>query len=153
MSFTKELKMIRWFKYEWIYLRRIKLTPRGLLILLLVLRDSLRWCFDINISNHLSWDGQKYFVNNGNTMNYWDCLLLDKDNKIVRDDRGVADTTYLPRTGVKKVYYWNTPFKDFMQGFRFYMGYWYCIWVAKGVSKYKERPYGIRPKRSIFTTK
>ena len=146
--------MFKRFEYEWTYLRRIKLTPKGLIVLFWVLKDSVKWCFSINIGNHIYWDGSRYYVNNGITRGYWDCLKLNSDNKIMRDDKGIAENVKVPRLKCKKVRYITTPLNDFLQGFRFYMGYWYSIWLYD-LSKYNKRPQGIRwcKRMQVFTSK
>lgn len=135
-------KIINRFRFEWIYLRRIRLTPKGLYVLSLVVRDSLKWCFSINIGNYLQFQGKKVYVNNGVLVDYWDCLEVDDNYKIIRPDGNLAVSVRVPKQDAKKIYRFTTPFSDFMQGFRFYMGYWYWIWVVgnSDFSKYSNRP-------------
>lgn len=134
-------------RYEWNYIGRIKLTPKGLWVLLLVLRDSLKWCFSINIGNYLLHENKKVLVNNGVKVDYWDCLECDDDFNIIRPDGNLAINVLVPKNNAKKIYTFKTPLSDFMQGFRFYMGYWYLIWVSPNSGDYglyKNRPSKIR---------
>lgn len=133
-------------KYEWMYLRKIEISFRGIWFLLIVVKDSLKWCFSINIGNYLKHNNRLYYVNNGASLGYWDCLEVDSDFQIKRPDGNLAIRKAIKKEGAVKVYRLNTPVKDFMQGFRFFMGYWYGIWVYKKGS-YNERPSGIRKRK------
>lgn len=132
--------------YEWIYLRKITFSFKGIKVLGLVIRDSLKWCFQVNIGNYLRHEGKLVYVNNGVKIDSWDCLEVDKGLNIIRPDGSKAVCLLVPKKGARKVFRLSTPFNDFMQGFRFYMGYWYGIWVHgdSEYSKYKNRPTKIR---------
>jgi hypothetical protein len=136
-------KIINRIKFNWNYVKRIKFSPKGIYIFCLVLKDSFKWCFSINIGNYLKQDGKKYYVNNGVKLNYWDCLEVNNKLEIIRPDGNLAISTLIPKEGSRKIYKLSTPLSDFMQGFRFYMGYWYEIWVF-GDWSYNDRPSKIK---------
>lgn len=133
------MKLKRWIKLNWSYLSRVQLTPRGLYIFILVLRDSLKWCFRINLGNYLKHEGKLYIINNGVGVDYWDVLLVDEKLNIIRNEAGEAKSSCIKKVGARKYYQLSTPFSDFGKGFRFFMGYWYEIWVH-GSWAYKDRP-------------
>ncbi|MDD0853031.1 hypothetical protein HBN50_07980 [Halobacteriovorax sp. GB3] len=124
--------------YNWMYLKKIKLSPRGVYVFFLVLKDSLKWCFTINIGNFLKHEGKIVYVNNGTNPTNWSCLEVNKSFQIIYPDGKSAISIMVPKSNARKVYQLSTPIQDFMRGFRFYMGYWYEIWVF-GTIKYGDR--------------
>ena len=90
-------------------------------VLLLIIWISTKWMFQINLGNYVWYKGKKYMVLNGVRLESW--RLGDLDN---------GDSGWVPRSECKLSLAPSNILHSFRSGYRFYMGYWYDIWVNEG---------------------
>lgn len=88
---------------------------------LLIVGLSIKWMFRVNVMDLVVYNGKQYMVLNGVRADSW---RLDLDN---------GDQGWVPRSECKKVWTLKNIIGSFKSGYRFYMGYWFDIWVRSGI--------------------
>ena len=89
---------------------------------LFIIKLSIRWCWQINLGDWIWYRGKKYIVSNGVRSGSWRLPYLDN-----------GDDGWVPRVDCRKVWTPKNVIGSFKSGHRFYMGYWYRIWVNEGI--------------------
>lgn len=89
---------------------------------LLIVALSLRWIFRINLGNRVRYRGMVYTVSNGVRVCSWRLGGLDN-----------GDDGWVPRDECRLLLTPANLLHSFTSGYRFYMGYWYAIWVRNGI--------------------
>ncbi len=86
---------------------------------------SFKWMLKINLGDKVIWLKdtwpQTYIVTNGIPYEIW--KITD----------GIEDAFEVPRNECKKIKTIPNYTHSFKSGYRFYMGYWYRIWVRNGI--------------------
>jgi hypothetical protein len=88
---------------------------------LFVVRLSLRWIGRLNLGDQVVFEGKRWRLNQGVADPYW--ALAREDEYLERVHRDKFRKVRGPRAA------WTS----FRSGYRFYMGYWFDIWVRQGV--------------------
>lgn len=89
---------------------------------LLIVGLSIKWMFRVNVGDLVIYQGKQHQVLNGVRCESW--RLGDLDN---------GDDGWVLRSDCKKVWTPQNMIGSFKSGYRFYMGYWFKIWVNKGI--------------------
>jgi hypothetical protein len=79
---------------------------------------ALRWLPRINLGNHVWYRGTKYIVVNGVIPGMW---------RLAHFDNG--DNGWVPREDCRLVITFPNLWHSVRSGYRFFMGYWFRIWV------------------------
>ena len=87
----------------------------------LIIFLSFKWIFRVNLGDLIAYKGKRYQVLNGVRCHMW---RLDLDN---------GDQGWVPRKDCKKILSFKNMFGSFQSGYRFYIGYWFNIWVNRGI--------------------
>lgn len=82
----------------------------------------LNGCLELLLGDKVIYQGKQYIVANGVRANSW--RLLDLDN---------GDNGWVKRNECRKVKTVANIIESFKSGYRFYMGYWYNIWIRNGI--------------------
>lgn len=88
---------------------------------------ALRWIPNYNIGDEVLYQGKVYRLNQGVSCPLWD---------IVRDDECLKS---IHQDNFRKIRTLKNYWGSFRSGYRFYMGYWYSIWVRKGIEPWVKR--------------
>ena len=88
---------------------------------------SFKWVRNVNLGDLVWYQGKKYSVSNGVMSNSW--RLFD----IRTGNTETANDGWVPRSECKKVKSISNYIGSFKSGYRFYMGYWYDIWIREGI--------------------
>jgi hypothetical protein len=83
---------------------------------------SARWIPQVNLGDRVIYKGVEYVVVNGVRNGSW--RLAELEN---------GDDGWVPRSEVEKSCDLLNMAASFMSGYRFYMGYWFDIWVREGI--------------------
>lgn len=94
---------------------------------LFILWLSFKSIFRINLGDTVLYKNKKYQINNGNIHGCW-TILDEKLNPI-----------YAKINEVKKVWSFSDIIWDFKSSYKFYMGYWYGIWVSEGIQEWMKK--------------
>ena len=89
---------------------------------------SAKWIFRQNLGDQVVYSGKKYLIANGVVSNCWRLSGLQNDND-----------GWVKRNECRKII---TPYNllhSFRSGYRFYMGYWFNIWVRNGIEEWVKR--------------
>lgn len=76
---------------------------------------ALRWCWRINIGDHVWYQGKQYIVINGDRCNSWKLCNLDVDKTLDNGNQG-----YVTRSHCKKVWTFRNIRNSFRTGCDFY---------------------------------
>lgn len=87
---------------------------------LYAIRLSLRWVLSLNIGDEVCYEGRIWQLNQGVRAPVW--TLVQNGESI---DAHESDFVKLHGP----VHWW----RSFRSGYRFYMGYWYAIWMREGI--------------------
>ena len=87
-----------------------------------IIKLSLGWCWKINLGDLVWYRGKKYPVVNGARPESWRLAYLNNE-----------DDGWVKRFECGKVWTLENIVGSFKSGYRFYMGYWYNIWIREGV--------------------
>lgn len=92
---------------------------------------SLKWVPKINLGDKVIWlkdtYAQTYIIINGVCPESW--KITD----------GIEDAFEVKRTECKKIKTLPNYINSFKSGYRFYMGYWYSIWVRIGIEPWMRK--------------
>ncbi len=91
----------------------------------LIIHLCIRWMFRVNLGDKVIYKGQEYVVANGVRSNSWRLHGLNN---------GVSG--WVSRDDCCKVKTLPNYINSFKSGYRFYVGYWYDIWVRVGVKQW-----------------
>lgn len=86
-----------------------------------VVRLSLRWVPRLNIGRMVWWKGEKWMLIQGVCDPAWDLARGERRENHIHSREFKA---------VQNPVEWG---RAFMSAYRFYMGYWYDIWVREGI--------------------
>ena len=89
---------------------------------------SSKWIFKINLGDRVWYNGKIYVVLNGVREDMW--RLADLPN---------GDTGWVKRNECRKVWTLKNMIDNFRSGYRFYMGYWFSIWVNVGIENWMRK--------------
>lgn len=85
---------------------------------------AIRWIFQINLGNKVTYKGKIYWVDNGVISGCW---------TLSPEDRKGARLEYIPREECKLVLTPLNLHRSFRYGYWFYMTSWYQIWCNQGI--------------------
>ncbi len=91
----------------------------------LILWLSARWIWRPNLGNRVVFRGERWTLIQGVSDPFWDLV------RGAGADRQREDCVH--RKDFRKIWTPAEMWFSFRSGYRFYMGYWYDIWVRKGV--------------------
>ena len=89
-----------------------------------IVKLSSGWTFRINLSDKIYYNNHIYSVANGIRCGMWRLYDLNNDND-----------GWVKRSECRKVWTIKNCIGSFKCGYRFYMGYWYDIWVKEKLNK------------------
>ena len=93
---------------------------------LYVVRLSLRWPFKLNLGDYVWRRGKRYMLIQGVCDPYWDLMADDQSERM----------NHVHLSEFRKSWRLSNFWSSFACGYRFYMGYWYDIWVGQGIKPY-----------------
>lgn len=89
---------------------------------------SSKWIFKINLGDNVWYNGKIYGVSNGVRPDMWRLAnLLNGDNGWINCNE------------CRKVWTLKNMRRSFRSGYRFYMGYWFRIWVNTGLEDWMRK--------------
>lgn len=83
---------------------------------------ALRWVLQLNLGDEVWYQGERWMLVQGVCRPYWD---------IQHTVHGVRNHIHV--SSLRKVRSLRNWWSSFRSGYRFYMGYWYDIWVRAGI--------------------
>ena len=89
---------------------------------------SFKWIFKTNLGDLVYYRDKTYVVANGVRANQW--RLHNLENK---------DNGWVKRNECRKVVSISNMSRSFKSGYRFYMGYWFDIWVNEGIKPWMKK--------------
>ncbi|KKM79720.1 hypothetical protein LCGC14_1347070 [marine sediment metagenome] len=93
----------------------------------LILWLSFKWCWKFNLGDEVIYQGKRWRLNQGVCDPSWNLVRGDqKTNSFEKAD-------HVHRSKFRKVWTPRNILRSFCSGYRFYMGYWYGIWVNSGI--------------------
>lgn len=93
---------------------------------LYVVRLSFRWCWKFNLGDRVWFKGKQWVLNQGVADPFWNLVELADEDVRKFEDR-------VHRSLFRKVWTPRNVWGSFRSGYKFYMGYWYDIWVGGGI--------------------
>jgi len=105
-------------------MEKVKLLVRRLYFRVFVINLSLKWIRSNNIGDRVRHKSKVWILNQGVRSPIW---------KMYRySSQGYLECEALEQD-FKKLMSFNDMLQSFKSGYRFYMGYWFEIWVQKGI--------------------
>ena len=92
---------------------------------------ALRWIPQINLGDRVWYKGKQYVVVNGVWIDLYRLGYVGRHGWFENDHEGLV-----PKVECKKVWTISNCLHSFKAGWRFYMGYWYDIWVRTGIKEW-----------------
>ena len=89
---------------------------------LLIVWQSIKWMFRVNLGDFVWYNNKQYVVVNGVRCNSWRLSNLEND-----------DNGWVLRKDCKKVWTINNMIGSFKSGYGFYMHNWFSIWKRSGI--------------------
>jgi len=90
---------------------------------------SSKWISKTNLGDEVVFNGKKYLVSNGVCDGFWS-LYVEGDRT------GESYIKHAKRSECKRVRTLKNYVGSFRSGYRFYMSYWYDIWVRVGIEEW-----------------